>query len=318
MAGADAITEILVGLDGSDNETVEAISAVPDPRVRVFSFPSQRGKPSVLNDIVAEANGEILLFTDARQHFEPAALANLLTRFSDPSVGVVSGELVFQVDGATSTTGQGMDAYWLYEKWIRKSEGLFESVPGATGAIYAMRRTLFRPIPPMCLLDDVYLPMCAVLAGKRCVFESGAVAYDTPSQNDKQENIRKRRTLSGNLQLIKLLPHILNPRKNPIWFQFVSHKLLRLLSPFAMACALITNMFVRRPLFFSLTLLAQVAFYAIAIAAQFCRESNISAPRWMATPLLFLSLQKAILLAWYDFLTGRHQIVWDRKQPPHT
>ena len=314
MADADAIAEILVGSDGSDDQTTAVVTALPDPRIRVLSFDQRRGKPSVLNDLVAQATGEILLFTDARQHFSLDAWTRLRARFADPAVGVVSGELVFKTDASDSATGQGMDVYWLYEKWIRNNEGRYASVPGATGAIYAMRRSLFERIPAACLLDDVYLPLSAVMAGSRCVFEAGAVAYDTPSKNDRDEQIRKRRTLSGNLQLIKLMPGILNPQRNPIWWQFVSHKLLRLLSPFALACALIANIPLRHHPFFHLTLIAQIVFYTVAIGSQLSRSIGLPPPRWSSVPLMFLSLQKAILLAWFDFFTGRHQVVWTRSE----
>lgn len=312
MQDSGSIAEILVGSDGSDDQTVAAVEALQDPRVRVLEFKERRGKPSVLNDLAAEATGDILLLTDARQHFAPDAWTRLRARFSDPDVGVVSGELVFRTDPSDSTTGQGMDAYWLYEKWIRNNEGRFGSVPGATGAIYAIRRALFEHVPADCLLDDVYIPMCAIMLGSRCVFEPGAVAYDTPSQNDRDEQIRKRRTLAGSLQLVRLLPGILNPTRNPVWWQFISHKLLRLLSPFAMAGALLANIPLRHHPFFRVTFVAQAIFYAIALIAQLAKTVRISLPRWTSVPLLFISLQKSILLAWKDFLTGQHKVVWER------
>src|SRR5207244_9730918 len=118
------------------------------------------------------------------------------------TVGVVSGELVFKADADTTTASRGIGAYWHCEKFLRKQEGRFRSVPGATGALYALRRSLFLPIPAATILDDVVIPMQAVTAGFRCVFESAAIAYDLPSASNSQESIPKRRTLAGAAHLI--------------------------------------------------------------------------------------------------------------------
>ena len=113
----------------------------------------------------------------------------MLANFADPAVGVVSGELVFRADSEGSTAAQGIGAYWRYEKSIRKAEARFRSIPGATGALYAIRKELFQPIPESTLLDDVVIPMQAVAEGCRCVFEQRAVAWDTPSQSLGRESI---------------------------------------------------------------------------------------------------------------------------------
>jgi biofilm PGA synthesis N-glycosyltransferase PgaC len=126
------------------------------------------------------------MFADARQRFEPDAIAQLVANFSDPSVGCVSGELMFQVDTESSVKLE-MGAYWKYEKWIRKMESQTGSVVGATGAIYAMWRKLYTPLPAAALLDDVLSPMNVVVQGYRVVFESKAIAYDILSDDVVQE-----------------------------------------------------------------------------------------------------------------------------------
>ena len=238
---ADWIDEIWVGSDGSDDGTETALEALDDPRIHVVRFERRRGKPAVLNDLVPRCHSPYIVFTDARQELEPRALEHLLANFADERVGVVSGELVFRRSDNGSSTASGMDTYWRYEKFIRRAEGRVRSVPGATGALYAIRRELFSSIRSDILLDDVAIPLLIVLQGRRCVFEEAAIVYDVPSESGKAEEIRKRRTIAGNLQLASHYPALLIPWRNPIWFEFMSHKMVRLLSPFLLMALLASN-----------------------------------------------------------------------------
>lgn len=309
--GADRIEEIIVGSDGSTDGTAEAVRAAGDPRVRVIEFPERRGKPSILNDLVPQCRADIVLFTDARQEIHPQALGRLLSAFADPAVGVVSGELVFTPDPLATTAARGMNAYWEYEKWIRKNEASFASVPGATGALYAMRRDLFRPLQPDVLLDDVAIPMGAIAQGARCVFEEDAIVYDEPSGTPEQEAVRKRRTIAGNVQLAALQPWLLVPWRNPIWFQFVSHKMLRLLSPFFLLAAWFCNVMLHGATIYKVTLAVQTLFYLSAVAGWLAQAAGIRVGPAGAV-LMFVNLNVATLLAWGDALRGKFRVAWDR------
>ena len=165
---AGQIAEVLIGSDGSDDNTAEMIAAYPDPRVRLISFPTRRGKPAVLDDLVPQCTSDIVILTDARQEIDRPAITRLLENFADERVGVVSGELVFRTSETDTTAAEGVGVYWKYEKFLRKSESRFRSVPGATGAFYALRRSVFRPIPTSTLLDDVMIPMQAIEQGYLC------------------------------------------------------------------------------------------------------------------------------------------------------
>lgn len=177
---AQYIAEILIGSDGSTDDTPAMLARLNDPRIKLIEFPERRGKPAVLNDLIPRCTQDIVVLCDARQIFAPNAIPALLANMADPTVGVVSGELIFRKPGQTNMAGQGIGAYWRYEKSIRKAEARFRSVPGATGALYAIRKELFEPIPATTLLDDVVIPMQAIVRGYRCVFEPGAVAWDEP------------------------------------------------------------------------------------------------------------------------------------------
>ncbi|MEZ6050994.1 MAG: glycosyltransferase family 2 protein [Planctomycetaceae bacterium] len=307
----DLIHEVLIGSDGSDDNTAEVIAAYPDDRVRLLSYDKRRGKPAVLNDVVPQCLSEVVVLSDARQELDPSALTRLTAAFADSSVGVVSGELMFRaVEGAT-TAAEGMGAYWKYEKLIRKCESRFRSVPGATGALYAIRRNLFRPVPENTLLDDVVIPMQAVESGYRCLLETGAIAWDEPSQLASQESVRKRRTIAGCAQLIVNQPRWLLPWRNPIWWEFVSHKLARLVSPLLLLMAMATNVLLATSPVYVTILIAQVAFYACALIGWLYQRSGRKS-RSLGLPLMFLALNATTVAALWDAARGRFTAAWQR------
>jgi len=221
--------DIVVVCDGCRDDTAALGRQFSGLRVSVLEFAERRGKAACLNDAVSAASGELLLMTDVRQQLDPQALRELVANLSDPGVGAVSGEL--RLRDMNTGFAQGMDAYWRYETMIRKAESRSGSTVGVTGALYAIRRDLFQSLPPGTVLDDVLVPMNVVAAGYRVIFEPLALAWDRPSQQPTEERMRKIRTLAGNYQLVQLAPWLLTPSRNPIWWRFLSHKLLRLLAP---------------------------------------------------------------------------------------
>jgi cellulose synthase/poly-beta-1,6-N-acetylglucosamine synthase-like glycosyltransferase len=164
-----------------------------------------------------------------------------------------------------STIAEGAGLYWRYEKQIRRDESACGSLVGATGAIYAMRRSLWQPLPPDTILDDVLTPMRCVLQGFRVVFEERACAFDRTAADANAEGRRKLRTLAGNYQLLWLEPRLLLPWRNPAWLPFVSHKVGRLLVPYALPVLLVLSMLLAtRSVVYVAAFLAQCLFYALA------------------------------------------------------
>jgi cellulose synthase/poly-beta-1,6-N-acetylglucosamine synthase-like glycosyltransferase len=143
--------------------------------VRVVKLPENVGKAAALSAGVAEARNDVVVVADARQTWAPDALARLLENFDDPEVGAVSGEL--HVESSPGVMA-GVGLYWRFEKWMRRREGLVHSTVGVTGAIAAVRRGLFRPIPAGTILDDVYWPLVVAMQGYRVVFDGRARAFD--------------------------------------------------------------------------------------------------------------------------------------------
>jgi biofilm PGA synthesis N-glycosyltransferase PgaC len=299
--------EVIVVSDGSTDATNKILAGWKSCNRRALFLPEHHGKAAALNHGVAEARGEIVVFTDARQMIASNALKNLVADFADPSVGCVSGELVISENPNTPST-HGVGMYWRLEKKIRDWEGHTGSSVGATGAFYAVRKHLFSTLPPETILDDVYIPLQVVRQGQRVVLERLALAWDDFVPSVKQEFRRKVRTLAGNYQLLQLTPWVVT-HSNPVRFQFVCHKVLRLFVPFALLGLLVSTMWLRKGVY-EVALGFQLAFYALAILSApraqvgiVSRLSNIS--------LAFLVLNAAAAIAFLYFITGR-KAAWAR------
>jgi len=232
------LLEILVVSDGSTDATESIVGGFTDRAKIVFRALPRGGKAAALNAAMAIAGGEILFFTDVRQNLHPDSLANLVACFADPEVGVASGELVIRQGAGLEEASVGL--YWKYEKWIRKQLSRLDSVLGATGCIYAMRRHLASPLPEDTLNDDMYLPLAAFFRGARVILDDSALAYDYPTAL-ASEFRRKVRTLAGVYQIVGFYPALLGPR-NRMWIHFFSHKLARLLMPWAMIAAAVASL----------------------------------------------------------------------------
>jgi len=300
--------EIVVVSDGSTDRTELILREYArNPRVLAVLNQLSRGKAAGLNDALNVAHGEIVVFTDARQTLEPGSVKVLMEDFADPQVGCVSGELMLGEPEA-GEKNRGMGMYWRIEKTIRELESASGSVVGATGAFYGVRREFLQPIPPETLLDDVYIPMEVVRRAKRVVFEPKARAWDLPDQGTDREFARKVRTLSGNYQLFQLQPWLLRS-ENPIRFEFVSHKLLRLVVPFALVAGLASCAWLPG-LFYRVVLVLQLAFYALSLVGLAGIKLGPIARAGDAA-FTFLVLNTAALVAFANFVTGR-KVAWTR------
>jgi cellulose synthase/poly-beta-1,6-N-acetylglucosamine synthase-like glycosyltransferase len=255
--------QVVVVSDGSTDGTVEKVRALNERRVQLIVRPARAGKASCLNAALAAAAGDVIVFADARQRFEPDTIPNLVAHFQDPQVGAVSGELV--IDAPASTVGRGVDAYWRFEKMLRHAEARWDSCIGCTGAVYAIRRKVFRPLPPDTILDDVVIPMQIATQGFRVVFEPSAIAHDPQPLEPNREQVRKRRTLAGNYQMLFRYPAWLLPWRNRLWWQLICHKYLRLAAPFFLVLMLVANLVALSHGFYWLPLAGQGLFYGLAI-----------------------------------------------------
>lgn len=303
-----ALLEVVVVSDGSGDRTAELARQFANRGVNVIECSSPVGKAAALNIGVASASHGIVVFADARQRFSPNAIAELVSVFHDETVGGVSGELILVASEDVGEVHEGVGLYWKYEKLIRRSESAVASVVGATGSIYAVRRRLYQPLEPHTLLDDFLVPMRIVLQGYRVVFIRAARAFDLSSQTAKREFARKVRTLAGNFQAVAMEPRLLSARENPVMFQFVSHKLMRLVVPYCCVAALVTSALLPGPLYAAAFAL-QTIFYALGIL-------NLTPLRTSPVATLFriswtfIVLNAAAVMGLWVFLTGQERMVW--------
>ena len=256
-----------------------------------------------LNRAVAVCSGELLVFLDVRQDVHPDALLELASCFADPSIGAASGELIL-TSGVGKSANDGLGIYWKIEKIVRRLESQSGSVVGATGAIYALRRTLFHEIPANTLLDDVYIPMQAIRDGWRVVFQPSAIARDQLFAETGKEFSRKVRTLSGNYQLIRLAPWLLTS-ENQILFRFISHKMLRLVVPFLLIAMLFSSAFQGSSIYKAMFSL-QLIFYGLAVLGLW---RSVRAFKPVGIAYTFATLNVAALVAFWNFIS-RKQDVW--------
>jgi cellulose synthase/poly-beta-1,6-N-acetylglucosamine synthase-like glycosyltransferase len=254
--------QIIVSLDGPTDGSEFLVWKYAAKGVELVHSKRHTGKAGALNRAMRRATGDIVVFADVRQTFDCNAIRELVADCADESVGAVSGELVL-VDEREQESTTDVGLYWRYEKALRSLESEIHSIAGATGAIYAIRRELYQELPEDTLLDDVLTPLRIVMRGKRTVFDAEAKAYDSVACCALGEYGRKVRTLTGNYQLLKLLPGSLVPWRNPIFFQFVSHKVGRLIVPWAMISLFISNLFMLHGVY-ALTFSMQAAWYILA------------------------------------------------------
>lgn len=266
--------EVVISLDGSTDGTDRVVGSLVGEdagcRVRMVASEHHEGKAAALNRGVEAATGDVLVFCDARQRLEPGAVRELVASLADPAVGAVTGELLLE-DGRGRQAADGVGLYWRYEKALRAMESRIHSTVGATGALYAVRRDLFTPLPAGAILDDVIVPMRAVLAGRRTVFEPRARAHDRVYPPEVEFR-RKVRTLAGNFQLVALVPDVLKPWRNPVFVQFVSHKLGRLVVPYLLVALLASNLLLRDGIYL-LFLVGQGSWYVLAGAGALVSRS---------------------------------------------
>jgi len=302
--------EIVVVSDGSTDDTVRQ-ARLTSPTVRVIEGVTRQGKAAVFNHIFPVLESDIVVLADARQRFAPDAIDALVADLADPEVGAVSGELVLGESDKDRQAAQGSGMYWKYEKAIRYWESLVDSSVGVTGAITAMRRSLFEQLPRDTVLDDLLIPLRIIRRGYRVLFEPKARAFDGFPAADKDEFARKARTLAGNFQLFARERWLFLPSSNRLWVQTLSHKCLRLTLPVLFVAAFGANVALASDPFYRFTLLLQLAFYALAAAGGLWPGLRRRV-RWLVLPYTICFLSCATVVAFVRFLRRRQTATWDR------
>ena len=301
----------LVGSDGSTDATNEMLARSHSSIVRATVFPRRRGKAAVLNDLVAQATGEIIVFSDANASYAPDTTRRLASHFSDPTVGAVCGELVLKADQDTAG-GRGEGLYWRYENALKRLESDISTTLGAVGPVYAIRKRLFRPLPAgAAVVDDLLIPLAIIEQGYRVLYDPAALAYEKPSNSVYGEFRRKTRIGAQNFQGIPVFRALLSPTYGFASFALWSHKILRWLVP-VLLIALFVSSAALAPAspFFAVVTGVQGAFVVAAGLGLLLEVAGVRTGPF-GLPYYFVATNAALLVGLFRCLFGRQEATWD-------
>ena len=315
---ADLIRELIVVLDGSDEDAEHWLNGVQDSRLRVIALPMQVGKAAALRSGIQAASSQLLLFIDVRPTITENAIRQLFTNFADPHVGCVAGQLRVETYSTSETSAVG-GLYWRYEQWIRNSESTYNSPVGVYGGFYAVRRPLAKLPKSGLILDDMFQPLWIIRQGYRSVVDPHAIVVDRWPSTNAGEFQRKVRTLAGNFQLCAEEPWIVSP-KNPVLWQLASHKLFRLLVPYCLVSMLLCSMIMAAHSHLWLAIaIVQVGFITLGLCGN--RAVNPLPGKLGSAANAFLVLNSAAVWAFWVYVAtpGPLWKIWKPTQSPaHT
>jgi cellulose synthase/poly-beta-1,6-N-acetylglucosamine synthase-like glycosyltransferase len=313
--------EIVIASDGSTDGTVEEARRRTDPRVRVLDLP-RTGKATALNTAVGASTGEIVVFSDANTAYAPDAIRRLVRSFADPAVGGVAGNQVYLPSsaatgptdpGGATAAGVGERSYWDLDRLLKEAESLGGSVISATGAIYALRRELFRPVPDG-VTDDFATSTRVIAAGRRLIFEPEAIALEPVAGSSRREYGRKVRIMTRGLRGVAMSRDLLDPRRHGFYaLQLLTHKILRRLMAIPLLVIALTSVLSwdDGPIY-RLAAAGQAAVYGLGAVGLALRDRRAGRRPWFAIPAFFLLVNIASLHALWNLITGRRI---DRWQP---
>jgi len=303
--------EILIGSDGSDDRTNEILKKNKSEFIKPVIFAQRRGKANVLNDLVDLAQGEILIFSDANTIYSRDAIRYMVQHFIDPQIGGVCGKLeLVSLDDEYGEQGETL--YWSYENRLKYLEGKIQTVLGANGGIYAIRKSLFEKLPiSMMVNDDFLVPLRIVKQGYDVIYEARAIGRETTSPNIKGEFLRRVRIGAANFNVLKEIAPLLAPRSGFVAFALWSHKILRWFAPFLLIFLFIANIFLIGTWVFNILFWAQIGFYLTSLfgfsISHFTGGRNVS---FLSYCYYFASMNLALLVGFMKFLFKTQKPMW--------
>src|SRR5713226_9717425 len=304
------LLEIIVASDCSTDRTDEIAHAFADRGVRLVRQPQRLGKTAAQNMAAAEARGEIILFSDATSLYEPDVLRVMMPSFADPTVGCVAGRLIY-VDPAESRVGRGARSYWGYETFLKKHESRIFSLIGASGCLYAVRRSAYVPLYHEACSDFI-IATKMVEQRLRAVYEPDAVCTEQTNRRSDAEFKMRVRVIAQTFTGLWRHRPMLNPFRSGFYaVQLLSHKVMRYLVPFFLIALFAASaMLAPASLVYRLLFAAQLLGYGCALLAWLLERVGIRS-RLLALPQYFVLANVASLIACYQFIRGERYARWE-------
>ena len=302
--------EIIVTSDCSTDRTDKIVRSFEARGVRLHRQTERLGKTAAQNAAVEKANGEILLFSDATTHYRPDVLRLMAPSFADPSVGCVTGQVIYSHDHDSSVS-HGTRSYWNYEFLLKKHESAITSLIGVCGCMYAVRKSAYLPLYHEAC-SDFLVATTMVRQGLRAVYEPEAVCVEEPNARAHKELAVRVRIITQTLADLWRNRDVLNPfRKGFYAVQLLSHKVMRYLVPLFLIVLLLTSALLAfSSLFYAAVFIAQICFYLAAAASAVMVRFGINS-RILALPQYFVITNLACLIALFKLVRGERYIKWE-------
>jgi cellulose synthase/poly-beta-1,6-N-acetylglucosamine synthase-like glycosyltransferase len=307
--------EVIVASDCSSDRTDEIARSFAGRGVRLLRQPERLGKTAAQNAAVAEARGDIILFSDATTAYNPDVLRVMMPDFADMSVGCVAGRLIY-VDPADSGVGKGARSYWGYETFLKRHESRVCSLIGASGCLYAVRREAYVPMYNEAC-SDFLIATKMVEQGLRAVYEPLAVCTEETNARADRELKMRVRIITQTYTDLWRHRGMMNPLRGGFYaIELLSHKVMRYLVPFFLVLILLASaaLSFQSP-FYAALCATQVLFYGAALLGWATERAGLRV-RLLALPHYFVLANLAALLALYKFLTGERYARWETVREP--
>jgi cellulose synthase/poly-beta-1,6-N-acetylglucosamine synthase-like glycosyltransferase len=306
--------EVVIASDGSDDGTNEIVRRYTQEGVRLLEL-ARAGKARALNAAIESANGDILVFSDANSIYERGALRELVRPFSDPAVGGVAGNQRYRGQGGDDGVAIGERQYWDFDRLLKLAQSRAGSVTGATGAIYAVRRSLVRPVQGG-VNDDLLNSLRVVAAGYRMVFTPAAVAHEPVSRSGDIEFARKVRVMVRGFRCVLTMRELLNPFQYGFFsVQLLSHKVL--LRTMVLPLGILAGSSVllwRSGTLYRAAAVGQAALYASGTAGILLSRRPLGRRRALALPAYFCLVNAASAKALWSLMRGGAVEQWETRR----
>lgn len=306
-----ALLNIWIASDGSSDGTNEIVKvyANSNPQIHLLEF-LRSGKSEAINNAMLQIKDEIVIFSDANTKYDLNSIKKLIVHFADHKVGCVCGRLIYRNPGEV-LSGDGESFYWRCETALKKLESKIGYIAGANGAIYAIMRSLFEPLPAKTINDDFIVSMRIVEKGFKSLYEDNALAYEDVAPNMESEFKRHVRDGAGHYMAVVHLLKLLNPLLGVRSFIYWSHRILRWAAPFILVLVFIVNVFLIDNLYYLGYFLIQVMFYTFALFGLFSERANRKIPFFMYIPFYFCNLNAALLYGFIRVISGVQKSTWE-------